>query len=315
MVNTPNFHITNKWILAQRGDKNEVDPNKPYAFLVEKEHQPNGNIEDVATIFLTNKECPFRCLMCDLWKNTTNEVVPAGAIPGQIAYALERLPLAKHIKLYNSGNFFDSKAIPPKDYSEIATLLSGFESVLVENHPKLTDRRVLDFQKILKPKLQVALGLETVHPKVLPLLNKQMTLQDYRDSVQFLNDRLIVSRAFILLRPPFLSEEEGIEWAKKSIDFAFDCGVECCVVIPTRADNGSMEILEKDGLFHKPKIQSLEEVLDYGISLEKGRVFADTWDLQLFSDCKVCYNQRKHRIDIMNLCQKSVKGVFCSCAA
>ena len=33
----PNFHINNQWILAQRGEKNQVEPNKPYAFLIEKD--------------------------------------------------------------------------------------------------------------------------------------------------------------------------------------------------------------------------------------------------------------------------------------
>ena len=28
-------------------------------------------------------------------------------------------------------------------------------------------------------------------------------------------------RAFILVRPPFLTDAEGLEWAKRSLDFAF----------------------------------------------------------------------------------------------
>src|SRR5262249_25403062 len=77
-----------KWILAQRGRRNPLDPAKPYGFLVEEERAESGEIVSVATIFLTNRECPWRCLMCDLWKNTLTETVPAGAIPAQIDYAL-----------------------------------------------------------------------------------------------------------------------------------------------------------------------------------------------------------------------------------
>jgi uncharacterized Fe-S cluster-containing MiaB family protein len=146
----PDFHITNKWILAHRGPKNSVNPNEPYAFLVEKELMPSGKIEDVATIFLTNKECPFRCLMCDLWKNTTDSTVPLGAIPGQIEFALEKLPSVEHIKLYNSGNFFDPKAIPVEDYEAIAKLLCGFRTVLVENHPKLMDEKSAGFSAVVE---------------------------------------------------------------------------------------------------------------------------------------------------------------------
>jgi uncharacterized Fe-S cluster-containing MiaB family protein len=80
----------------------------------------SGAVVPVATIFLTNRECPWRCLMCDLWRNTLVDSVPAGAIPEQIEFALRQLPPARHIKLYNSGSFFDRRAIPPEDFPAIA---------------------------------------------------------------------------------------------------------------------------------------------------------------------------------------------------
>ena len=308
-----NLHITNKWIVSSRGQKNDIDPHRPYSYLVEKERMPDGEIEDVATVFLTNKECPFRCLMCDLWKNTTDGSVPVGAIPTQLEYALERMPTTKHIKLYNSGNFFDTKAISPSDHKVLVDVLHGFETVLVESHPKFIDSRVMDFRDKLNANLQVAIGLETIHQQVLPKLNKQMTIEDFRRSVQFLEKNDILSRAFILLRPPFLSELEGIAWAKKSIDFAFDCGVECCVVIPTRSGNGALDLMEKEGFFHEPKISSLEEVLDYGIVLNRSRVFADLWDLKGFSSCDQCFTTRKDRLERMNLNQQFEVKVSCEC--
>ena len=88
----------NKWIVSKRGAKNLVDFNRPYTWLVEKERSISGEIEDTAIIFLTNKECSFKCLMCDLWKNTTNQSVTVGAIPKQIEWALSQMPKTKHIK-------------------------------------------------------------------------------------------------------------------------------------------------------------------------------------------------------------------------
>ena len=88
-------------IVEARPKKADVDPFRPYAFHLEKERGTGGDLDPVATLFLTNRECPFRCTMCDLWKNTTDQTVPLGAIPAQIDYALSRLPQAKHIKLYN----------------------------------------------------------------------------------------------------------------------------------------------------------------------------------------------------------------------
>jgi len=305
--------INDSWIISSRGNKNKVEPEKPYTILSEKERTRKGEIENTIVIFLTNRECPFHCLMCDLWKNTTNYPLPAGVIPHQIEWALGRLPPARTVKLYNSGSFFDQWAVPPKDFERIASILSDFDTVVVESHPRLINSKCVEFRNMLKPDLEIALGLETVNPEVLGKLNKQMNTDDFRDSVRFLTDNGIVSRAFILLKPPFMSEDEGIFWAERSVDFAFETGVECCTVIPVRGGNGAMEKLSEMGFFTPPSIKSLESVLEYGINLGKGRVFADTWDLKLFSECNKCTDERIKRLTEMNLSQRIIPGIECSC--
>ena len=251
--------------------------------------------------------------MCDLWKNTTDKPVPEGAIPKQIEWALAHLPSTKHLKLYNSGNFFDRKAIPEQDYERIASLLDNFETVIVESHPKLIDEKSLTFRNMLKPELQVAIGLETVHPEVLQKLNKKMKLADFERSVRFLSSNGISSRAFILLRPPFLSESEGVSWAKKSISYAFRTGVTSCTVIPVRSGNGALDALAANNYFEQPDIRSLEEVIEYGIELNEGLVFSDLWDIGLFSSCNKCIDQRRRRLVEMNLYQKKIAPVKCTC--
>ena len=79
-------------------------------------------------------------------------------------------------------------------------------------------------------------------------------------------------RAFILLRPPFLTDAEGLEWARRSLDLAFALGVACCSMIPTRAGNGAIDELARDGLFAPPSLETLEHALEYGLSLGAGRV-------------------------------------------
>lgn len=302
-----------RWILSKRPPKNPVNPWRPYAYLTERERSTDGVVENVATLFLTNKECPFQCLMCDLWKNTTDEKVPSGAIPAQIQWALKKLPPAVHIKLYNSGNFFDVEAIPTADFSSIARLLQPFKTVIVECHPRLVGKSCLNFKEMLQPDLQLAMGLEIVHPDVLNKLNKRMTLVDFKRAVEFLNRNGISSRAFILLKPPFLDEENSVLWAKRSIDFAFDVGVECCVIIPTRIGNGALDHLQKEGLFFQPRIESVEEVMEYGIQKKSGRVFADIWDIKKFSVCEKCIRQRTKRLETMNLFQSIPEPVRCVC--
>ncbi|MFH0759727.1 MAG: radical SAM protein, partial [Bacteroidota bacterium] len=289
--------INDRWILELRGNKNLVDPLRPHAFLAEEEATPEGRLEKVNTIFLTNMECRFKCLMCDLWKNTTDRSTPAGAIPEQIAWALEQMPPAIHIKLYNSANFFDPRSVPPADYERIAELVESYKTVIVENHPKLTGELVLRFDRMIKPRLQVAMGLESIHPGGLKQLNKKMNPGDFRRAAGFLKENGIDSRAFIMLRPPFLNEQEGIYWAIETMKFAFDSGAGCCTIIPARSGNGAMDRLQSEGRFHPPEIASLESVQEAGIGLGKGLVFADTWDLQMFSCCDRCFEVRKNRID------------------
>ncbi len=313
-MNKPGIRtFDDQWIRSRRRIKNRVDPYRPYQILTEPERTREGNVEEVNTIFLTNRECGFTCLMCDLWKNTTDDTVPEGAVPAQIEWALQRLPPARHIKLYNSANFFDPRAIPESDYGRIADLVRSFDTVIVENHPRLTGERVFHFATLLRPHLQVAMGLETADPAVLKALNKKMKPEDYRRAVGMLSDRGISTRTFILLKPPFTGEEEGMIRARSSLDYAFESGSECCSVIPTRSGNGAMDQLEREGWFSPPKLGSLEEVHAYGIGLGKGDVYADTWDLHLFSSCDRCFEKRKKRIEQMNLQQIVLPFIDCTC--
>jgi len=299
-----------RWIEAQRGPKNTLDPHIPYTYLWEEEVGASGEPISTATLFLTNRECPYRCLMCDLWKNTLDSRVPFGAIPAQIAWALERLPPARQIKLYNAGSFFDNQAIPPEDDAEIARLVSGFERVIVECHPSLVGNRCLRFAQRLSGKLEVALGLETAHEPTLERLNKRFTVADFLRSAALLRSNAIDLRVFLLLRPPFMTEAEGLEWACRSLDVAFDCGAAVCCLIPTRMGNGALEALATAGQFALPSLTSLEAAQEYGLRLNKGRVFADLWDIETFAHC-ACAPARIARITAMNQTQQIPPPVDC----
>lgn len=302
----------NQEILDLRYQKQKLDPYKPYHFLHEQEVDSNGVIREVNTIFLTNKECPFKCLMCDLWKHTLDEPTPSGAIPDQIGYAIERLPDASVIKLYNNGNFFDTNAIPKEDYTAIANLLDEYEQIVVENHPRLCNDNCLEFSELLNGGLEIAIGLETIHPEVLPKLNKQITTTDFSRAASFLLKNDIDIRTFILLNPPFLmGTEANIDWTVKSVEFAFDNGAGACSVIPTRAGNGIMDKLQKEGDFSAPTLDALETAFEESLELEKGRVFADLWDLKQFSTCDHCYEDRKARLKDMNLRQEILPDISC----
>jgi archaeosine synthase beta-subunit len=307
----PRYSERDRWIRSFRSPKAVLDPWRPQHFLFETERSAEGREAAIATVFLTNRECPWRCLMCDLWEHTTDQAVPVGAISAQIDYALNRLGPARYIKLYNSGSFFDPRAIPPADYPAIARRISGFERVIVECHPALVNARVEAFRVLLRGELEVAMGLEIAHPTVLRRLNKKMTLDRFQRAADFLRSLQVGLRVFILVKPPFLDEDEASYYARKSLEFAFDCGAGVAVLIPTRGGNGAMEALATAGEFAPPKLSTLEQVLDFGVSLGRGRVFADLWDLQKFAACPACFTARQDRLRRINLSQSVEPVIGC----
>jgi hypothetical protein len=250
--------------------------------------------------------------MCDLWKHTLTSTVPVGAIPAQIGHALAQLQVRPaQVKLYNSGSFFDPAAIPPVDYAAIAEKISFATNVVVESHPRLVGARAAHFRDLLDGSLEVAMGLETVHPVVLPLLNKRFTLEQFADAATFLRKNNIRVRAFVLVQPPFIAASEAVEWAVKSAQFAFSCGAGVVSLIPTRPGNGSLEKLRNNGEFSPPSLLTLESALEQCLELREGRVFADTWELGQFATCPVCLAARRDRLTRINLSQHIEPRVLC----
>ncbi len=306
------------WITAQRPARPAApDPFKPHGFFLEEERTASGQVASSATILLTNKECPWRCLMCDLWKNTTTQTVPPGAIVKQIDHALAQLPSSpEQIKLYNSGSFFDPAAIPPADYPAIARTVAFAKHVVVESHPRLVGGKVLRFRDLLSGSLEVAMGLETVHPQVLPRLNKKFELAHFSQAAGFLRDNGIAVRAFVLVKPPFMDEVEGWEWAVKSAAFALSRGATVVSLIPTRPGNGALDRLMETGEFSPPQLSTLEKALELALEVRgNGRIFADTWDLEQFSNCPACFEKRRQRIHAMNLSQRIPPAINCPACA
>ncbi len=297
--------------------------NEPLHVLHEREAADrSGAVAEVLTVLLRGSECRFRCVMCDLWKSTHLEPTPKGSLTAQIRSAIgqhnaEARPEApKWIKLYNASNFFAPANVPREELKPIASQLGAFERVIVENHPKLIHDSILRFRDAIGGTLEVAMGLETVHPQVLPALNKQMDLDDFQRACDWLHRRNIDVRTFVLLRPPGLSEEEGIQWCGRSIEFAQRAGVRHVSVIPLRAGNGAVEYLQKLGHFSPPLASSLEQVFDQAVPSAKSIVTVDLWDWErLRGTCVDCSAIRHSALQQANLRQTRRQPSSCPCDA
>lgn len=306
--------LDDRFILSQRGPRRPLDPWQAHASFREEEPDATGVLVPTAVVFLTNRECPFRCVMCDLWANTLEETVPPGAVPRQVRDALTGLGPVRQAKLYNAGSYFDPQAIPPDEDAAVARELRNVDRVVVEAHPAFLagayGDRCLRFRDRLGAQLEVAIGLETAHPDVLARLNKKMTLESFRRAADFLHRHDIALRVFVLLSPPYMPDGAAVEWACRSIDVAAESGATVCAVIPTRGGNGAMEAI--GDAFRPPRLRELEAAVEYGLSRGDLRVFADLWDVDRFVDC-ACSPTRVDRLRVMNREQRPPASVVCAC--
>jgi archaeosine synthase beta-subunit len=314
-----------RFVLARRPPRVRHDPARPQGALVEAERTATGTIERMATVFLVGRECPWRCVMCDLWTHTLETDTPAGAIPRQLDVALAALsaerPAPTRIKLYNAGSFFDPRAVPVEEYDAIASRLQAFSHVVVESHPSLVGERVdLWLDALARSRtpsspaleLEIAMGLETAHPEALARLHKGMTLAQFAHAAHEVRRRGATVRAFVLVPPPFVAPDEETTWLRRSIDFAFESGASVVSLVPTRTGNGALDALAHQGLFRSPRLVDLEAALAAALPEPRGRVFADLWDLERLTECETCLPARRARLQQMNLEQIPRAAAICA---
>ncbi len=375
----------------RRGPKVALDPWRPIRVLHERERLggatdstgatrsrgpagPAGSIGSIGStgsegagpapalaIFLAGAECPFRCVFCDLWRETLDGPTPPGAIARQVEIALRELggpgdldgsgagsgrraaPGELNetvVKLYNASNFFDPRAVPEEDLWAVAALLAPARRVVVECHPRL----ILDgregrggdlcrrFAGALAgdagggAELEVAMGLETVHPEAFPRLDKGMALEDFGAAAARLREMGVLVRAFVLVGAPFVPPEEAVTWAVRSVEHALAAGATHVSLIPVRVDDGTggpdradragsvMAALAARGELTPPRLGQLEEALERSLRVARARsmerlgssgreepvITADLWDLERFATCASCLPVRRARLELAN---------------
>lgn len=303
---------------------NRITPGVPQGALFEAEPIVGNATVPTATYFLTGSECRYTCSMCDLWKYTTGDSTDAGSLPRQIQWLHQEYHTLERgvewIKLYNASNFFDNSNVPAEDHETVASLCHSFQRVIVENHAAMLgsstiQQRVLRFQEQLRGEFEIAMGLETIEPEAIRLLNKKMSLAQFDDACKFLHGNGIHSRAFVLLQPPGSPSATAVEWTVKSCHWAFSCGIERCSIIPTRPGNGFTDTMIASGQWQPPNAQQLEEAMDQVLlraPLEHRIVTVDLWDWErIAGTCEHCCGPRRLRLESMNAEQRFLPRIRC----
>src|SRR5207245_8022705 len=133
-------------------------------------YRPLGRI---LTVFINNRECPYRCVFCGLWRDMLDETPVEGMVARQVERAIAEHPGCDAVKLYNAGSFFDERAIPPADREKIAQLCRHIRWVIVESRPELIDDRAVRFAEQLDGRLEIAIGVEVADDEIVAWLEER----------------------------------------------------------------------------------------------------------------------------------------------
>lgn len=310
-------------VRAVRGPRAEVSDHLPVAAFEELEVASAGRTVRCRVAILSGAECRFTCSMCDLWRHSLDRPTEQGRLPRQILSAIvdEPSPPAEWLKLYNGSNFFDARSVPEADLPVIADLCRTRQRVIVENHPRLVGDAVWRFRDRLVGSLEVAMGLETIHPTILPRLEKRMTIDDFAAATDRLRRERIDVRAFVLLGLPWATAEESFEWCVRSVGFARSIGVRHVSIVPTRTGNGYLDHLEREGAFERPTASLVERAFRAALGAEAPTDLAaasvvtlDLWDWQsLAGHCDRCREPRRSQLSAMARSQRPVAAERHAC--
>jgi len=300
-------------IRSLRPPKPHVDPYVAHGTALDEERRPDGRVERALTVFLAGAECPFTCSFCDLWRYTIDGPTPPGALVAQLERVLADVaaPLPTRLKLYTASNFFDRRAVPADDLPALARLAAPFDAVTVESHASTIGVEAASFARMLRGRLEVAMGLETIHPVASTRLNKRLTLDQFDRAAATLAADEIDVRAFVLLAAPHVEPTEAVEGTVRTVEHAAAQGAAMVSIIPVRGGNGEMERLAALGEFTPPTLAQLEDALDQCAHIRNSVVTADLWDVPLLAQCGACQPARRERMRRINVSGRGQPRVVC----
>jgi len=225
------------------------------------------------TIILKSGGCSWnRCLMCsyrhERYSGLSKEELSSRLIR-QLRFVIHSIPIedVEIVKLYTSGSFFDPNEVPPAVLEEAGTIFRG-KIIIAETRPEYVNEEVLEkFISLIddgtsaKP-LYVAIGLETTNDRIREKsIDKGFSSEDFRTAVHSARKAGSGIKAYLLLKPLFLTEMEAMADMKQSL--ADLSGVADIISMNTcTVQRGTdMERYWKQGAYRPPYLWSVAEVL------------------------------------------------------
>lgn len=186
------------------------------------------------------------------------------------------------VKIFTSGSFLDEKEIPLDVRHSILGALEADErvsKVIVETRPEfVTDETMSDCQSTLKTTLfEIATGLETSSDLIRKnSINKGFTFDDFKKASKAARDNGATVKAYLMLKPPFLTEKEALDDMVSSVFEAAEYSDMFSINLCNIQNGTFVERLWERGQYRPPWLWSIIEVMK--------RVKAERPDIIVASD-------------------------------
>jgi radical SAM enzyme (TIGR01210 family) len=222
------------------------------------------------------------CTMCGHFAGTTRgSPVDASMYIRQFANELDEFDFSciPVLCLYNSGSLLNDDELQQDARREIFRLIAAIPEIrhlIIESRPEyVTEAGLAEIDELLSGKtVEIGTGLECYDDDVRSIcLNKGFDRQKFLDAATLIRKSHAKLLAYVLLKPPFLTESEAIEEAVKAIHFAFENGADVVSLEPVSVQDFSLvHYLHEAGQYRTPWIWSVFEVIRRTASLGEVRI-------------------------------------------
>jgi len=250
------------------------DLSRPAATWIEKDLLHTEQIEALV-IVLQTQGCSWArnhggCTMCGYTKDSASIAPAPQFLEAQVSSALQHAQTTSIsvIKIFTSGSFFDVNEIPSTARHKILerlSRLSNLRHVILETRPEYVHAEIIDEAKHLlgSISLEVAIGLETHNDRIRETcIHKGFHYQDYIRAAKVIRSKGCALRAYLLLKPSFLTEQEAIADTIASALAVVRDGATTVSINPVVVHAGTLiETLWKRKCYRPPWLWSVIETL------------------------------------------------------
>ncbi len=205
------------------------------------------------------------CTMCGYVYDAPREISQERVVE-EFNRALGALDSIVYLKIFTSGSFLDPQEISADAVREILSHVPGqVTRVQIESRPEFIKEKVLsDITGMLSAELEIGIGLESANDRIRESINKGFSFDDFEKAVRVCKSHGVKVKAYLLLKPPFLTEKEALADAKDSIVNAQKAGADRVSVNPLNVQRGTLvERLWQRGEYRPPWLWSVIEVLKW----------------------------------------------------